>query len=91
MWPEGRGAAVFEPFTSSMNEYLSGVERHQLVVLQTPPEAIVFERMPYRLIDVASLRAEWTAAAKANGRPCAGSPTGRGSLSPIRTRPSHTR
>ncbi len=56
-----RGAALFEPFDSLMHDRLSDVPRQTLVVLQAPRDSIVFERMPFRLIDVEAVRDAWTA------------------------------
>ncbi len=57
----GRGAALFEPFDTLMHDRLAAATRPTLVVLQAPPDSIVFERTPFRLIDVETLRAAWTA------------------------------
>ncbi len=54
-----RGAAVFEPLTSFIEERLASVSREDLLLLRAPAPSIVFEARSYRLIDVEALRNAW--------------------------------
>lgn len=54
-----RGAAVFEPLTGYITDYLERVNPNDLLLPHAPDSAIVFDAGPFRLIDVAELRTAW--------------------------------
>lgn len=49
----------FEPFTTFARDILKGVEREDLVLGNVPPEAVVFRRGPWQVVDVSRLEAAW--------------------------------